>query len=163
MARARIKLEGLHDAIRALDTDIVAIPARNLLTRAGLLIQGKAREKAPKDRGGLTDSVVSEVDEAYFPRYVEVGSNLDYARATELGRQPGKMPPVGPLEAWAQRKGMGEGAGWPLALHIMNHGTKPQPYLQPALDETIPRIPRLVSQMAKEIEQRAAAAGGGEG
>jgi hypothetical protein len=161
MARAVIRIEGLHEAIRALDTDIVAIPARNLLTRAGISVQGKAREHARVDRGGLRDSIAYDVDAAYMPRWVKVGSNLEYARATELGRPPGKMPPVGPLEDWARRKGMGEGAGWPIALHIMNAGTEPKPFLQPALDDTVPKIPRLLKQMAREIEQRAAAAGGG--
>lgn len=161
MATATIRIQGLHEAIRSLDSDIITGPARNLLTRAGISVQGKAREYAPVDRGGLWDSITYEVDSANMPRWVEVGSNLEYAREKELGRNPGSMPPVDALEAWARRKGLGEGAGWPIALHIMAHGNEPRPFLMPALNDTKPKIPRLVATMAREIEAAAAAAGGG--
>lgn len=160
MSSIRIRIDGLDDALNALQDEIIVGSARKLLTRTGITVQGKARKKAPIDRGGLRDSIVYEVDTAHFPRFVKVGSNLEYARATELGRPPGKMPPVDALEAWARRKGMGEGAGWPLALKIMQSGIPARPYLQPALDESIPQIQRFVKQMAKDIEQEAASRGG---
>ena len=161
MATARIRITGLADAVNALDPAILATPARKLLERTGITVQGKARKKAPIDRGGLRDSITYQVDTSYFPRYVEVGSNLEYARATELGRPPGKMPPVDALEDWARRKGMGEGAGWPLALKIMRDGIKEQPYLRPGLEESVPQIRRFVTQMGRDIEQEAAKRGGG--
>ena len=165
MATARIRITGLADAVNALDPAILATPARKLLERTGITVQGKARKKAPVDRGGLRDSITYQVDTSYFPRYVEVGSNLEYARATELGRPPGKMPPSGPLEVWAARHpkpgGYEPGDGFALALKIMREGIKERPYLEPALNESIPQIRRFVTQMGRDIEQEAAKRGGG--
>lgn len=157
----RVKIEGLDELLKAIDPKIVRVPARSFLRQSGNVVQDKAREYAPNDRGGLRRSIKTRVDLAAMPRYVEIGSNLEYAAATEFGRPPGKMPPVGPLEVWARRKGLGEGAAWPIALHIMNHGTEPQPYLEPAVRESVPHVQRLVTAMAAEIERRAQAAGGG--
>lgn len=156
-----IKISGLASAMAALDPTILHKPARNLLTRSGVKVQGLARDNAPIDRGGLRDSIAYEVDPSMFPKSVKVGSNLEYARATELGRPPGKMPPVGPLEAWAQRKGFGAGAGWPIALHIMAHGTEPRPFLLPAVQKAEPAIKKYAVVFAREIEAEAASRGGG--
>lgn len=160
-ANYTIRTTGLDGAEAALDSDILHKPARNLLTRSGIKVQGLAREKSVVDRGGLRDSVAYEVDPAAFPRSVEVGSNLEYARATELGRPPGKMPPVGPLENWARRKGLGAGLGWPIALKIRDQGTKPRPFLLPAVTDAEPAIKKYVGVFGKEIAAEAARRGGG--
>lgn len=160
MARVRIRVDGLNKAIEALDPSIVVGPARKLLMRSGITVTNAARKNASYDRGGLRDSITYEVDPAHMPRYVEVGSNLAYARATELGRPPGKMPPADALEAWARRKGMGEGAGYGLAIKIMRDGIEEKPYLRPALQDSVAQIQRFVNQMGRDIEREAAAAGG---
>ena len=156
-----IKISGMASVMAALDPTILHKPARNLLTRSGVKVQGLARDNASVDRGGLRDSIAYEVDPSMFPKSVIVGSNLEYARATELGRPPGKMPPAGPLEAWARRKGLGAGAGWPIALKIMREGTEPKPFLLPAVQSAEPAIKKYAVVFAKEIEAAAAAAGGG--
>ena len=156
-----IRISGLASAIAALDPTILHKPARNLMNRVGIKVQANARNNSPIDRGGLRDSVAYEVDPAAFPKSVRVGSGLEYARATELGRPAGIMPPVGPLEDWAQRKGLGARAGWPIALKIRDRGTAPKPFLLPAVTDAEPAIKKYATVFAKEIEQEAASRGGG--
>lgn len=177
MATARIKLTGLDEAINALDPDILPIPTRRLLERAGISTQRSARNFAPKDRGGLRRSIAVEVDSANMPRWAKVGSNLEYAKATELGRPAGIMPPVRPLTVWARRKGMRprprirkdgtpgkmpppESVGWALAMEIKRRGIEARPYLVPALNEFKPKVPKLLAVYAREIEKVAASRGG---
>ena len=160
-ANYTIRITGLDGAEAALDPEILHKPARNLLGRAGKAVEAKAVEKAPNDRGGLRRSITHAVDPAAFPKSVRVGTNLEYARAIELGRPPGKMPPVGPLENWARRTGMGAGMGWPIALKIRDQGTEPKPFLLPAVSEAEPAIKKYVGVFGKEIAAEAARRGGG--
>jgi hypothetical protein len=156
-----IRVKGLDKVQAALDPVILAQPARNLLTRSGDKVKSKARDNAPYFNGHLRDSIAFAVEPSFFPKSVEIGSNLVYARATELGRPAGKMPPSGPLEAWAQRKGMGPGAGYAIALKIMREGTEPRPYLLPAVRDSEAAIQKYVTVFGQEIVAEAVKRGGG--
>jgi phage gpG-like protein len=161
MARVIVRVVGLQDVINAIDPAVVAIPARNFLSSSAKAVEALAVEKAPNDRGGLRRSIAHTVDESYFPKHATVGTNLVYGRAIEYGLLPGKMPPVTPLEDWARRKGLGPGLGFVIARNIMKHGTKPQPFLEPALNEAGPAIKRYVTVFGKAIEAEAAKRGRG--
>lgn len=158
MATAVIRVRGFDELRRKLGPHIVARPARNFLTRGATIVQGKARENAPYDRGGLRDSIAYQIDSGYVPLWAKIGTNIEYGRATELGRPAGIMPPSAPLEAWARRKGMEPGSGYALALAIFRRGIEARPFLEPALTQSQPQIIGLVGTFAAEIE--AAAMGG---
>jgi hypothetical protein len=148
----RIRVRGLPELQSKLARPFMVRPARNFLTRGAVIVQGRARENAPVDRGGLRDSIAYEVDAAAFPLWAKIGTNIEYGRATELGRPAGIMPPSAPLELWARRHGMEPGSGYALALAIFRRGIEARPFLEPALNESRPQIIGLVRVMAAEIE-----------
>lgn len=65
-------------------------------------------EGTPRGVGGdagLAGSIFGEVTGTGMPVKGIVGSPMEYAVVVEKGRRPGKrMPPVGPIALWAQRK-----------------------------------------------------------
>lgn len=107
------------------------------------LVERSAKQKAPKDKGTLRNSITSEVKsdgdnvvgivftpEEYAP-YVEYGTGL-FAEAGD-GRKTG----------WAyEDEATGE--------TIFTRGQKPQPYLRPALNENREKIANLLKGSIKE-------------
>jgi hypothetical protein len=67
---------------------------------------------------------------------------VNYARYVEEGRRPGRMPPPAALEGWARRKTGSISAAFLIARAIGRRGTRPQPYLKPALDRNRQAIGR---------------------
>ena len=57
-----------------------------------------------------------------------------YATYVEFGTEP-HMPPVEPLEQWAQKKLGEKGLGWAIAKKIAKEGTEPKPFLRDAIDQ----------------------------
>jgi len=105
-------------------------------------VLSEAEKEAPVDRGGLRYSG----SVAYGPGpTAEVTFKSPYAKPVEFGSRP-HMPPVEPLEAWAKRHGMKPGAGWAIAKKIAEKGTRPDPFLQRALDKVLPRLPELIGR-----------------
>lgn len=77
---------------------------------------------------GITSLVVME-------GVVPVGickTTSGYGAFVDLGTDP-HFPPVEPLERWARRKGMREGAGFAIARKIAREGTPPQPFMRRGL------------------------------
>lgn len=102
---------------------------------------------------------------AKFTDELEVVFDAPHAAAVEFGTEP-HFPPVGPLIGWAQRKlGLplpkAKKAGNAIAWKIFHHGTDPQPFFRPAVDQTRVEIAKLlkkgygIEDMADLILQRA--------
>ena len=79
-----------------------------------------------------------------------------HARFIEYGTDPReKMPPVDAIERWVVRKGIARKgkasrqAAWAIAKFIQKHGTKPQPYLRPAANESLIRCKEFISDEVK--------------
>ena len=75
----------------------------------------------------------------------EVVITAPYAEAIEFGRLPGSMPPVEPIQEWARLKlglsrKQANNAGWAISKSILKNGTKPQPFIRPAIDATTRRF-----------------------
>lgn len=51
---------------------------------------------------------------------------VPYALPVELGRRPGKWPPIGPLKRWAHLVLGDEGAAWAVAAKIFKKGIRPR-------------------------------------
>jgi len=62
----------------------------------------------------------------------DIGPDAPYGEYVELGTRP-HFPPVDPLEKWAHRHGLEEGAGYLIARAIARRGTQARPFLYPAL------------------------------
>lgn len=86
----------------------------------------------------------------------EVGvseESAKYGYVQEYGRKPGKMPPVGAIKRWARIKLGDEGLGYPIARSIARKGTKPHPFFEPGIDESMPIVERLFEQAGTKIIQ----------
>ncbi len=101
--------------------------------QAGFIVQAAAQRRAPVYTGTLRRSIATDVRRIGGDVVATVGSNLVYAPAVEYGRRPGSMPTPQALRRWVVRKGMDENAAYLVARAIGRRGTKPRPYLEPAL------------------------------
>jgi hypothetical protein len=146
-------VKGLPELMSKLETRrLVAAPVSRFFRSAGFRIQGRAQLNAPVDTGALKNSIGPEFDSASPMRWVRVGTNQQSAAPMEFGARP-HFPPVRAITPWAQRHGIDPFA---LALSIARKGTKPHPFLKPALEESVGDIRALLSVMGREIESGAA-------
>jgi hypothetical protein len=137
---------------------IAGPPARRLLTRSAIAVQGNARGFARVDRGQWRNSIVTAVDATPFPTWAKVGSNLSYAPFVHNGRRAGRMPPDAPIRGWARRHGIPEEAVFPIRRAIGRRGTTGDKALTRGLNASKPAIQGFVAICAREIE-----AGAGSG
>lgn len=140
--------------------------ARNMeraMIRSTAAVERDAEAVVPWDTGHLRRSITSIITPmtGTLSQPVitgAVGTNLIYGPAVEYGLEPGQaFPPPAALAGWARRHGM-EGSEYAIARHIYIHGTKPQPYLEPALDQNRRGIEKEF-QLAAERSLREVIAG----
>ncbi len=83
-----------------------------------------------------------------------VGTKVHYAAAVEYGRRPGKRPPTRELKRWAKRKLGDESLAYVVARKIGREGTRPQPYLEPALEARRGEIVRMFERELGNVLKR---------
>lgn len=146
-----VRVHGLDELRGKLHGSRVDAPVGRFLDRGATYLQGKAREHVTVDTGRLRNSIGVESPTLRMRR---VGPNAigpggrNYGADVEFGTKP-HWPPPGALAGWAKRKGLDEGA---IRHKISIAGTRAQPYMQPAADETSGYIPSLIPTLAAEIE-----------
>jgi hypothetical protein len=141
-----VRIEGLEELRDKLQSSRADVPVQRFLDRAASHLQGGARKKAPIDTGRLRNSIGIESPNASTRR---IGPSVEYGPSIEFGTRP-HMPPVSELVGWSRKRGLDPYA---VAEGISIAGTKAQPFLQPAADETEVLIrTTLVSVLAAEIE-----------
>ena len=131
------------------DPALINGPIATFLKKAALTVQGRAMLKAPVDTGRLRSSIVSSSRPSRGQ--VSIFTPVFYAPFVEFGTRP-HMPPLSALQPWARRHGFR--SAWPLALAISRRGTRPHPFMRPALKESLPDIQVLVTEAARDIERR---------
>jgi hypothetical protein len=127
------------------------------LQESAELIRDRARRKAPS---GVTNELRRSINYKLGNKKVTIGIDNPaqvYGAVVEYGRRPGKQPPSGPnssLARWAQLKLGSSGAAFAVARKIAKKGTKAQPYLIPAAEETVDNdIDRIFGTLiAKALE-----------
>jgi len=125
--------------------------AKRGLILAGMLVAQRGSQKAPRKTGRLKRNISH--GEPYVigdRRYaIDVGTNVEYAKAQEFG--------TGPYEIYPKTKRalafdwLGAPAGMTpsksgkfIFAHVSHPGVKAQPYLRPALRESKGDIERLI-------------------
>jgi len=110
--------------------------------------EAKAKKNAPVDTGRLRASIgaktkegIREVKGVGADVVGRVGSRVEYAIYQEIGRRPGKMPPIAPIEEWARRHGMA-GMGFVIARAIGRRGLKGKRFLERAAKEKAEQVAR---------------------
>jgi HK97 gp10 family phage protein len=121
---------------------VVRDEVRKGITRSVIQIEADAKRLVPTDTHHLQRSLTHEVTASGRDVTGRAGSNVNYARFVEEGRRPGRMPPPAALEGWARRKTGSISAAFLIARAIGRRGTRPQPYLKPALDRNRQAIGR---------------------
>lgn len=112
-------------AVERLGPERAAQRARAAMLESLAFLQNEVRQAMPVDTGLGRGSVVTELrGRTLGDLSGEVGSPLAHVAVLEYGRKPGgPMPPVAPIEAWAQRHGMA-GLGYVIARAIARRGLK---------------------------------------
>lgn len=77
-----------------------------------------------------------------------------YAQYTEIGRPPGKQPPLQAIVNWTRYKGIDSRWAYPIARKIGQVGYKGKPVFAPLLKRFEPIMSKtLEEEIAKEIER----------
>lgn len=146
-----VRIEGLEK----LQAGAAAAPAtllsetRTALLAGSLLVEGTARSLAPKDTGRLGGSITHQISGLSS----RIGPSVAYGLYVERGRRPGKPPPVAAIEPWARRRGANP---FLVARAIGRRGTKPRPFLVPALTQNTGRIVALFQKVGLKVVSRMA-------
>lgn len=126
------------------------------LARGAAEITREARERAPKDTSGLTNSIIpSRV--SLLEHHITAAK--EYASFREYGTGPGGWPSLDRLMAWIRRKGITPRAtttpqslAYLIARKIAREGTPAQPFMEPAFDAIAPKLhDRLRSSVARGL------------
>ena len=140
---------------------VVQEETRKGVERSVIQIEADAKRLSPVDTHTLQRSITHEVTASGTDVTGRAGSNLVYAPVVEYGRSAGAaMPPPSALTGWMRRHGMDETYAFALARAIARRGTRPKPYLKPALDKNRPAITREMAAVLQRISNRLAAGNG---
>ncbi len=171
--RIRTNAHEVADELGALEAELEGA-ARRTMQKAVQLVQAEAQRRAPVDTGTLRRSITGQVQplgarkagglgatkagNAFPGQKVgpvgTVGSKVNYARAVEFGRRPGKQPPTARLRGWARRKTGSADNAYRIARAISKRGTSPQPYLEPALEAKRGEIQRMFERELGNVLKR---------
>lgn len=132
---------------------IVKQELRKGLARAGQIVRNAAVRLVRVKTGRLRSSLaVDPVRDQGGVLSVTVGTNVQYAPDLEFGTGPRVIEPV------RKRALYWEGAAHP--VRRVNHpGTKPYPFLRPALQQSGPRISQTMQDAARAAFARITAGG----
>lgn len=136
---------------------VLANALRKGLIISGYLVAQRATQRAPRDTGRLKRSITIGKPYKVRGKYkyaIDVGTNVEYAAAQELGsgihaEGGGKPYPIYPVKKKALAfvwpgapAGMSidEETGKVVLASVMHPGVKPQPYLRPALRDSVQEI-----------------------
>ena len=139
-----------------------------LLPQVGERLKARAKQLVPKAFGTLEKSIdykvqgdsvlVGVLRDARNPG--STTGTMRYGMDVEFGSGAHFPPPMA-LEPWMRQKGM-SGSPWGVAINISKKGTPAQPFLRPALVQTVPDIEKLTRlSYTNALNDFARRAGGG--
>lgn len=130
MAEVNLQINGLEELVKRLEKyPAISEPHVNrAINRSLVRILGQEKQQAPVGTGNLRDNW--RIDMSRFAG--TLASNAPYALSVHFGTRP-HMPPAGDsfFQLWCRKKGLNP---WAVARSIARHGTKPNPFLQRAVD-----------------------------
>lgn len=160
---AEVRIEGMDRVEKSLAafSGRLTASARKGLATAGMQIVADAQQNLRRNRTNNTGllSQSGKVQVTDGGDAVEAGffspSQSGYAEYVENGRRAGKMPPVKMLEEWAYKKlrvarEQARSVGYLIARKIAKKGTRPQPFMRPAVERNMDAVEKAVSAAARE-------------
>ena len=145
-----IKIEfdevSLRRFYRRIDPDhLLGDPLDNFYDRIGKSIEQKAKHNAPVFSGKLKRSIKYKRNRDGAIVFVGV----PYGLFVHEGTKP-HWPPVGALKAWADSKGI---SPYAVAHGIAKKGTKAQPFLRTAVEQTQKSLPLEIQRFVGNIKE----------
>ena len=133
-----IKFEGLDKLIDKIEDigDVQAIASA--MQDACNLVEGAAKDKAPKDTGALRRSITSKIEVTGSEIDGIVFTPLEYAPYIEYGTGLYAENGNGRQTPWVYRDDKGD--------YHYTHGQHPQPFLRPALNENKDEIIQIIKE-----------------
>ena len=133
-----IKFEGLDKLIDKIEDigDVQAIAFA--MQDACDLVEGSAKDKAPKDTGALRRSITSKIEVNGSEIDGIVFTPLEYAPYVEYGTGLFAENGNGRQTPWVYRDDKGD--------YHYTHGQHPQPFLRPALNENKDEIIQIIKE-----------------
>jgi len=147
-----IGLEPLQAGIAA-GPSTLAAEVRTAMTAGSLLIEGSARRLAPRHTGRLAGSITHAITGGGANLTSKIGPSVAYGLYAELGRGPGRPPPVSAVASWARAHGMDP---FVLARSIGRKGTKGKPYMKPAFAANVSGVIALFQKVGATVVARMA-------
>jgi hypothetical protein len=139
---------------RRFDDEIVV-----MLADVGAYAQRLAVDKAPTGvTFALRGSIVSELRGSPAERAQEVSSSMAYAPIQEVGRRPGRRPPVGALLVWVARKLQASdvpSVAFLVARKIGREGTTGYHFMELAFEQASPYFERQAELMVAKYADEA--------
>jgi len=131
-----VEIKGIDDVIQRFDDLANVEGLEQAMMKACALVEGAAKQNAPKDTGALIRSIESKVETNTDEIVGTVFTPLEYAPYVEFGT--GKFAKKGGRKdiPWRYQDDKGD---W----HTTN-GQEPQPFLRPALHDNRERIKTIL-------------------
>jgi hypothetical protein len=121
---------------------------RKAMTTGLLLFEGEMRRLAPRDTGRLQGSIHHTITGAGANLTGRVGPSVAYGYWVEYGRRAGRQPPIGAISGWARRHGANP---FVLARAIGRHGTRKQPFVQPAFIKHASAVKQMFNRVGAQM------------
>lgn len=129
------------------------------LVGQSMVLETKRRilQKGKKASGALLKSIdyeITETSDGNLKFKLVINPPADkYAQYVELGRRPGKQPPVSAIERWCRYKGIEVKWAFPIARAIGQRGIEPTPIFSQIYKEYLPIISATTEEeLSKVIE-----------
>ena len=108
MSDYTVRIEGLDELRRrfAESPELMERETRRALRVSIDHIEEQVAGRTPVNIGALRGSIATEIRGNQMNLRGIVGTPLIYGLPVEMGREPGKMPPVDAIEYWVIRKGI---------------------------------------------------------
>lgn len=138
-----VEVVGLKELIRTLQPDLVADPARAMLSAAEDVMVGSARDAGV---GSLSRSVKGQVDpRGVVPMWSKAFTKDFRAKFVEEGTDPHFPPP----DVFST-----PGMGFAIAVSIARKGTTKRPFMKPALAKAQSQRGHLVRKLFHDLERK---------
>lgn len=159
-----IEVTGLDEQMALLEQEPF-ISHRELLeamNRSVKTVEANVRPLTPVDRGRLRASIGSEIREEGLLSVVgRIGPSLKdelYPQVMEFGREPGKFPPMEPIQAWVKRvirppEDQLRSIAFLIARKIAVKGIKPREYLKKGWEKSQEAVKRNFVQAVERIAE----------
>ena len=138
-----VKVLGIPKAIKNIEAYRIKAKMRGVtaLHFMSLRITKDAKQKAPRDLGGIRSNIDYKIREWKWRVRSDIKSDSEYASAVEFGTgKRSKKMPWQPIYEWSMRHGANPGAVY---NKIMKQGTEAQPYMMPAYDKVKPKVTNI--------------------